>query len=80
MDAALHRYGSPARHALTWLAEVFAWLRPNDLIWNYWVNNYLTGNKPPAFDPAWTGSVALADRGQRCPQAGSLLRRFGGVR
>ena len=32
------------------LAEVFAWLRPGDLIWNYWVNNYLQGNKPPAFD------------------------------
>ena len=32
------------------LAEVFAWLRPNELIWNYWVNNYLQGKSPPAFD------------------------------
>src|SRR6266536_337800 len=32
------------------LAEVFAWLRPGDLIWNYWVNNYLQGRTPPAFD------------------------------
>jgi polyhydroxyalkanoate synthase subunit PhaC len=32
------------------LAEVFAWLRPGDLIWNYWVNNYLQGRKPPPFD------------------------------
>ncbi|WP_439574606.1 alpha/beta fold hydrolase [Phreatobacter sp.] len=32
------------------MAKMFAWMRPNDLIWNYWVNNYLMGNQPPAFD------------------------------
>jgi polyhydroxyalkanoate synthase len=32
------------------LALNFAWMRPNDLIFNYVVNNWLMGENPPAFD------------------------------
>ena len=36
------------------LGRVFSWMRPNDLVWNYWVSNYLMGENPPAFDVlAW---------------------------
>jgi polyhydroxyalkanoate synthase len=38
------------------LAKVFAWLRPNELIWNYWANNYLMGKAPPAFDVLYWNS------------------------
>ncbi|MCY4266253.1 MAG: alpha/beta fold hydrolase, partial [Gammaproteobacteria bacterium] len=31
-------------------SKVFNWMRPNDLIWNYHVSNYLHGEKPPVFD------------------------------
>ena len=32
------------------LAKVFFWLRPNDLVWRYWINNYLLGKSPPPLD------------------------------
>src|ERR1700751_1114952 len=32
------------------LAEMFAWLRPTDLVWRYWVNNYVQGRPPAPFD------------------------------
>jgi polyhydroxyalkanoate synthase subunit PhaC len=36
------------------LGAAFAWMRPDDLVFNYVVNNYLMGEKPPAIDVlAW---------------------------
>jgi len=62
-DGRMFLFASPATFALAklvsrprgviegWqLGQMFAWLRPNDLVWNYWVNNYLLGQDPPTFD------------------------------
>ena len=32
------------------MARMFAWLRPNDLVWLFVANNWIMGNNPPAFD------------------------------
>jgi polyhydroxyalkanoate synthase len=40
------------------LAALFSWLRPDELVWSYWVNNYLMGQDPPAFDIlAWNADT-----------------------
>ena len=45
-EAARRRGVLPAHEA----EALFCLLRPNDLIWNYWVGSNLLGGRPPAFD------------------------------
>jgi poly[(R)-3-hydroxyalkanoate] polymerase subunit PhaC len=71
------------------MASMFAWMRPNDLIWNYWVNNYLLGNKPPAFDIlAWNNDTTrlpaqfhcdLLDMIEQNPYENPGMREIAGV-
>ena len=66
------------------LGTVFTWMRPNELVWNYWVNNYLMGKQPPAFDIlAWNDDKTnLPGRlhGQFLDIfAGNLLVKAGGL-
>lgn len=32
------------------MQRIFSWLRPNDLVWMFVANNWVMGNRPPAFD------------------------------
>lgn len=55
------------------MARLFAWMRPNELIWPFWVNNYLLGRQPPPNDILYWNSDST-----RLPAAlhGELLDFF----
>jgi polyhydroxyalkanoate synthase subunit PhaC len=96
-DGRMFLFASPATLALAkavskprgviegWqLGQMFAWLRPNDLVWNYWANNYLLGQDPPAFDIlAWnadqTRLSSAFHRQMLDMTAGNKLVRPGGI-
>jgi polyhydroxyalkanoate synthase subunit PhaC len=66
------------------VARTFAWMRPNDLVFNYVVNNWLLGKDPPAFDVlAWnddsTNLTARFDRDMLDIFASNRAARPGGV-
>jgi polyhydroxyalkanoate synthase subunit PhaC len=57
-EAELAKQDAPALLKGQELASTFSFLRPNDLVWNYVVGNYLKGEKPPAFDLLYWNSDA----------------------
>jgi polyhydroxyalkanoate synthase subunit PhaC len=57
-EAELAKKDAPALLKGQELASTFSFLRPNDLVWNYVVGNYLKGETPPAFDLLYWNSDA----------------------
>jgi polyhydroxyalkanoate synthase subunit PhaC len=50
LDFARRRAGRAGVTSARAMGAAFTWMRPNDLVWSYWVNNYLMGEDPPVFD------------------------------
>ncbi len=50
LDFARWKAGKAGITSARAMGSAFTWMRPNDLVWNYWVNNYLLGQEPPVFD------------------------------
>ena len=66
------------------MGAAFTWMRPDDLVFNYWVNNYLMGDKPPAFDIlAWNADGTNLPGALHCEFLdifeGNLLAKPGGA-
>jgi len=66
------------------MGSAFTWMRPDDLVFGYWVNNYLMGEDPPVFDIlAWNAdgtNLPCALHGQFLSIfSGNLLARPGGL-
>ena len=63
LHPALHRAARVATEAAgvvdgRAIAAFFSWLRPNELVWNQWVNNYLLGQEAPQHDIlAWNNDT-----------------------
>jgi polyhydroxyalkanoate synthase len=58
IESSLSKANKQGVHRGSDMARLFAWLRPNDLVFNYVVNNWLLGQDPPAFDVlAWNADT-----------------------
>ncbi len=84
IDAAVAKARRQGVHSGRDMSRLFAWLRPNDLVWNYAINNWLLGQDPPAFDVlAWNADstelpAALYEQYLQMYE-GNLLREPGGL-
>ncbi|MDP9496745.1 MAG: alpha/beta fold hydrolase [Actinomycetota bacterium] len=84
IQAAINKARKQGVHSGRDMSRLFAWLRPNDLVWNYAVNDWLLGKEPPAFDVlAWNADSTDLPAGLYAQYLemyeGNLLREPGGM-